>query len=109
MKRGVMGILALALALPLAAQAGGDAAAGRQKSASCASCHGVQGQGLTPIYPPLAGLSAQRLVEAMQEYKAGTRHGGQAGIMSAYVARLSGQDMADLAAYYASLTPPAAP
>ena len=44
-------ILALA-ALPVAA---GDVAAGKAKSATCAACHGADGNSPTPDFPKLAG------------------------------------------------------
>lgn len=82
-----------------AAYAAGDAAAGKAKAASCAGCHGANGQGVPPN-PALTGKSEAQLVQAMQDYKAGKRANA---VMKAMVAGLSDQDMANLAAYYASL------
>ena len=49
--------------------------------------------------PKLGGQHAAYLVKALQEYKAGNR---SHPTMRAIAADLSDQDMADLAAYYAS-------
>jgi len=37
------------------AWAGGDAAAGKTKSATCAGCHGMDGNSANPDWPSLAG------------------------------------------------------
>ena len=81
------------------AQAAGDAAAGKAKSAACAGCHGGKGEGMPP-FPALAGKPEAEELKALQEFKSGARSNP---IMSGMVAGLSDQDMADLAAYYASL------
>ncbi|BDH47020.1 cytochrome c554 [Salmonella enterica subsp. enterica serovar Choleraesuis] len=86
----------------LPAQAAGDAKAGEQKAVMCVACHGMEGKSTSPLYPSLAGQSAEYLAGAMHAYKKGERSGGQAGIMQAYVAGLSESDINNLAAYYAS-------
>ncbi|NND44293.1 MAG: c-type cytochrome [Xanthomonadales bacterium] len=79
--------------------AAGDAEAGKEKAASCAGCHGAQGEGSGPN-PPIAGLDADTHLQMLIEYKAGER--GEA-LMQMFAAQLSEQDMADIAAYYACL------
>jgi cytochrome c553 len=81
------------------AEAAGDIAAGKAKAASCAVCHGANGQGVPPN-PALAGISEAQLVQDMQDYKSGKRNNA---IMKGLMGPLSDQDMANLAAYYASL------
>jgi cytochrome c553 len=81
------------------AQAAGDAQAGKAKAAACAACHGANGQGVAPN-PALAGKSEDQLAQAMKDYKSGKRDNA---IMKGLVAGLSDQDIANLAAYYASL------
>lgn len=95
--------LTIIAAMPLAAAAEGDVAAGKQKSAVCAACHGQNGVAQIPTYPNLAGQNEQYLVMAMKAYKGGQRQGGQAAIMQGQAAALTDQDIANLAAYYASL------
>ncbi|NIO43627.1 MAG: c-type cytochrome [Burkholderiales bacterium] len=87
------------LAMAGTAQAGGDANAGKQKAATCAGCHGADGKGVAPN-PPLAGLKESYFVEQLKAYKSGARANP---MMKQFASGLSDQDMADLAAYYASL------
>lgn len=82
-----------------AAHAAGDAQAGKAKAGACAGCHGANGEGKKP-YPALAGKSESELVQALQDYKSGKRANP---IMKSFATPLSDQDMANLAAYYASL------
>lgn len=103
MKKVIVAALACALAGAWGtALAQGDAAAGKTKSAACAGCHGPDGNSPAPMYPKIAGQHAQYLVASIKAYKAGERTGGQAATMKPMVANLSDQDIADLAAFYAS-------
>lgn len=97
--------VALAGLFSFSVLAAGDATKGKTKSASCMACHGIAGKISVPMYPNLAGQNAPYLEHALQAYKKGERLGGQAEIMRAYVSVLSDEDIADLAAYYASLAP----
>jgi cytochrome c553 len=89
------------LAAPLHAE--GDAAAGKNKTAMCAGCHGIPGFRTaypeTYRVPKLGGQNAGYIINALKAYKAGDR---QHPTMRAIAASLSEQDMADLAAYYSS-------
>ncbi|RTR04457.1 cytochrome c [Halomonas nitroreducens] len=91
--------------LAVDALAAGDPAAGEGKVAACAACHGTDGKGTAPIYPNLAGQSATYLESALKAYRAGERGGGMSAIMAPQAQSLSDEDIADIAAYYASLTP----
>ena len=82
------------------AYAGGDAADGEAKSASCSSCHGSDGKGIDPN-PALAGLDESFIVEQLAAFKSGTR---ESPMMQMFANQLSDQDMADLAAYYSGLS-----
>ena len=100
MKKILMSLVLSAFALvSFAAQAGGDPAAGKQKSQACQACHGVDGNADNPIYPRLAGQYETYLLRALMDYKSGERKNP---IMAGMVAALSEGDMKDLAAYYAS-------
>jgi len=94
----VLVLLVLAMTVG-AAQAAGDPAAGKVKAAACAGCHGASGQGVPPN-PALAGKSEDQLLEAMKDYKSGKRTNA---VMKGLMAGQSDQDMANLAAYFASL------
>ncbi len=82
-----------------AAQAAGDAQAGKAKAGACAGCHGANGEGKAP-YPALAGKPEADLVQALKDYKSGKRPNP---IMKTFANPMSDQDMANVAAYYASL------
>jgi cytochrome c553 len=81
------------------AMAEGDPAAGRAKSATCAGCHGGDGNSANPEWPKLAGQHQDYLYKQLKNFKSGERENAT---MAAMVAPLSDQDMADLAAFYAS-------
>ncbi|MCG9581703.1 cytochrome c [Vibrio tubiashii] len=85
------------------ALAAGDAAAGQAKAAVCAACHGADGIAVIPGYPNLKGQNEQYLVTSINAYKNKERNGGLAAVMQAQAAMLSDADVANLAAYYASL------
>jgi len=82
-----------------AAQAAGDVQAGKAKTAGCAGCHGANGEG-KQSGPALAGKSEQAFIQAMNEYKTGKRNNA---MMKTFAGQLSDQDIANVAAYYASL------
>lgn len=78
----------------------GNAAAGQEKSKSCAACHGATGnETLDPSYPKLAGQHPEYLAKALHDYRSGKRNNA---IMAGMAAPLSDEDIGDLAAYYAS-------
>ena len=79
--------------------AAGDVSAGKAKSAVCAACHGADGNSPSDMYPKLAGQHASYLYKQLVEFKSGKRENA---IMAPMVAGLSEEDMADLAAFYAS-------
>lgn len=84
----------------------GNAEAGKAKSATCAACHGPDGNSQLSMYPKIAGQHAEYLYKQLADYKLGMTTGGKQGranaIMYGMVATLSDQDMKDLAAYFAS-------
>ena len=88
----------VALAFP--AQAAGDVESGKTLAdKQCAACHGPLGEGKGKN-PPLAGLDEGAHVAAMQDYKSGAR---KHAMMEKLATKLSDQEIADMAAYYASL------
>jgi cytochrome c553 len=99
----MMCVAALAASISAGAVAAGDPAAGQAKSTTCAGCHGMDGKAMVPTYPNLAGQNAAYLEGALKAYRSQERKGLQASIMYGMSANLSDQDIADLAAYYASL------
>ncbi len=79
------------------AAAPGDAAAGQQKAATCAACHGPDGNSENPIYPIIAGQYRDYLVQALTDYRSGVRNNA---IMRGFATALSDEDILDLAAYF---------
>lgn len=77
----------------------GDAEAGKTKSASCAACHGADGNSVNPEWPKLAGQHAGYLARQLHYFTDGERENS---VMTGMAAGLSEQDREDLGAYYAS-------
>ena len=86
------------LAAPSAVLAGGNASAGKAKSATCQACHGIDGKSIDPSYPNLAGQHASYLEKALKDYRDGRRTNA---IMAPMAMALSDQDIEDIAAWYA--------
>jgi cytochrome c553 len=82
-----------------AARAAGDAAAGKTAALSCAMCHGANGEG-TKMGPRVAGMDPARFTQAMNDYKSGKRDNA---MMKNQASQPGANDIANLAAYYASL------
>lgn len=78
-------------------QAGGDVAKGAELAANCADCHGDDGLGDEDV-PGIAGLDAAAHAKMLTDFRAG----GDSDMVD-YAVDLSDQDIADLAAYYATL------
>lgn len=77
----------------------GDAAAGQPKTALCAGCHGADGNSAAPGFPKLAGQGEKYLIKQMEDIKSGARVVPE---MTGMLTASSAQDLADIAAYYAS-------
>lgn len=93
---------ALALAPSVAAQAAGNAEAGAAKAAVCAACHGLKGISSNSLWPSLAGQHQEYLTKQIKAFRDGQRSDVS---MQPFVANLSDQDVEDIAAHYASLSP----
>ncbi len=97
--------LLAASALASTAYAAGDKEAGRLKTYTCHGCHGVPGYtNAYPNYhvPLIAGQNYDYLVAALKSYQTGER---DHPTMRAQGESLSAQDIEDIAAYLAGLTP----
>jgi len=90
---------ALVFGMSGSAMAAGDVEAGKAKSKACAGCHGANGEGKKKN-PPLAGMATADFTKAMQDYSSGARDNKT---MARTAKKLSDADVANLAAYYASL------
>lgn len=98
-------LLATAAFAASSAHAAGDKEAGRIKTKTCHGCHGVPGYtNAYPNYhvPRIGGQHYEYLVAALKGYKTGDR---DHPTMRAHGESLSDQDIEDIAAYLAGLTP----
>ncbi len=77
-----------------------DATAGKEKAQMCVVCHGLDGIAKVPDAPNLAGESAIYTTRQLEAFKSGERQHPQ---MSVIAQGLSDEDIADLAAWYASI------
>lgn len=75
----------------------GDPIAGEPLSAVCGGCHGSYGVSNDASTPSLAGQDPQYLVEAIKAYRTTRKH----VVMQRQIARLSDEEIANLAAFYA--------
>ncbi|MGX5735712.1 c-type cytochrome [Bosea thiooxidans] len=88
------------LLAPGTSLAAGDPKAGRKKALQCQTCHGLDGVSKLPEAPHLGGQVETYLVKALNDYKSGARTNE---MMSVVASPLSDSDIADLAAWYASI------
>ena len=100
-------LLTLSVSLALAAgaaQAAGNAAAGKEKATAlgCIACHGEDGNSPNPIWPKLAGQHQAYLAKQINGFKAGDRKDDAMSPMAMMVA--TDEDLADLTTHFASQT-----
>ncbi len=79
----------------------GDAKAGEGKAATCAACHGMDGNSTDKTYPKIAGQNEAYVARQVGLIKSQKR---QNPVMLPFVANLSEQDMHDLGAFFATKT-----
>ncbi|MCL6414287.1 cytochrome c4 [Aestuariirhabdus sp. Z084] len=101
MKKVIVSLM-LTLGVSVTAHAAGDAQAGAAKAAVCGACHGASGVSAAPNFPNLAGQGERYLIKQMQDVKSGARPILE---MTGMLDNLSEQDLADIAAHFASQTP----
>lgn len=89
----------LLVAVPVASIAGGNAADGQNKSATCQACHGETGMATQTIYPNLAGQHQDYLKKALVNYRDGQRTNP---VMNSFAAHLTDADIDDISAWYSS-------
>jgi cytochrome c553 len=83
------------------ALAAGSVETGATKAIVCQACHGANGNSTNPEWPSLAGLGADYIAEQLKNFKEGKRTNP---VMMPNAMSLSAGDMADLGAYFDSLT-----
>ena len=87
------------IAVAQGALAAGDAAAGAEKVAVCAACHGSDGNSPAPTFPKIAGLGEKYLLKQLKDIKSGQRPVLE---MTGMLDGLNDQDLADVAAFFNS-------
>ncbi|MDZ7668352.1 MAG: c-type cytochrome [Gammaproteobacteria bacterium] len=91
----------MALIISPAAFADGDPEAGKAQAAPCGACHGQDGASpIDPTYAVLAGQNEKYLLRQLQLIQSNDR---PVPLMAGQLNGKSDEDLADLAAYYASL------
>src|SRR3982074_1325778 len=104
MRIALVGTLSVAIFCGSFAHAA-DAAAGKEKAELCAGCHGDNGISQTEAIPSLAGQQDQSIQWQLVYFRAGSRKYEQ---MQPIVEQINNDDIRNLGAYFASLTPPKA-
>ncbi len=84
----------------------GAAAQGAAKITVCAACHGVNGIGVTPAHPNLAGQNYNYLLKELENFRSGAR---TSSIMSGMAMTIppspANANLKDIAAYFSKLRP----
>jgi cytochrome c553 len=73
--------------------------AGRAKATTCVACHGTDGIAAAPQWPHLAGQHQEYLLEALEQYKDGSRVDP---IMNPLMGSLDETSLEELAAFFAA-------
>ena len=95
-------VIGLSLMLGFAGPAlAADASAGQSKTLVCSACHGADGNSLVPSFPKLAGQNERYLIKQMNDIKGDER---PVPTMAGQLTSMSDEDIANIAAYYASQT-----
>jgi cytochrome c553 len=69
---------------------------------TCVACHGIDGIGILPEYPNLAGQHKDYIETALKAYRSGQRKNP---VMGGMAAPLTDADIRELARYYSSQRP----
>lgn len=78
----------------------GDPLSGKSKSLLCQGCHGEDGNSLSTLVPKLAGQNTGYILKQVHNFQSGIR---KHAIMNDLAMTVNDEDLADIAAYFASL------
>jgi cytochrome c553 len=98
-------VAACVVGLAITSANAADLAAGKEKAELCSGCHGEGGISQTENIPSLAGQPDQFIQWQLVFFRSGTRKNE---LMQPIIEQLSNEDVRNLGAYFASLTPPKA-
>jgi cytochrome c553 len=96
-------LLAFSLLMGAGQASAADVAAGKATAEGCAGCHGALGISQTPLMPSLAGEPDDFTQWQLVYFRSGVRKNE---VMGPIAESLNNQEIRNLGAYYASLTPP---
>ena len=100
----LVAMFVLAFSTTAQAQLAGNATAGSSKVVTCGACHGASGNDMIiPGAAKLGGQSQNYTYKQLQDIKSGAR---VVALMAGQLNNLSDQDLADIAAHYATLDEP---
>jgi cytochrome c553 len=103
MRIALVGALSVALIILASPASAADADAGKQKAEMCTACHGEAGISQTQNIPSLAGQPDQFLQWQLVFFRGGARKNEQ---MQPIAEQVGNDDIRNLGAYFAALTPP---
>ncbi|MDM8565194.1 c-type cytochrome [Candidatus Halobeggiatoa sp. HSG11] len=69
---------------------------------SCDSCHGPDGKGFGPYFPPLAGQPPQYLIDQINKWQTGKRDNDSLALMQNIANQLTDGDKMNAAAYFSN-------
>lgn len=75
----------------------------KKNVASCASCHGTSGSGLTEMFPRLAGQHAPYIAEQLRHFRSGSRTSDPDAMMRIIAARMTDSEIDAVSNYVARL------
>ena len=78
----------------------GNADNGSQLVASCAACHGADGNSISSDWPKLAGQNQKYIYEQLKYFRDGARMNALMMSVTPYLQTLEDKDLLDIAAYY---------
>ena len=99
--KGIAVAAGFAWAAGATAEIVGNADAGKEKAAACGACHGADGNSAVPSFPKIAGQGSKYLIKQMNDVMSGLRVIPE---MTGQLDSFSEQDVANVAAYFASQT-----
>ena len=105
MIRSIWFAVAFVASFAIAPAHAADLAAGKEKAELCTGCHGEGGISQTENIPSLAGQPDQFIQWQLVFFRGGSRKNEQ---MQPIVEQINNDDIRNLGAYFASLTPPKA-
>jgi cytochrome c553 len=103
LNRFVLVAAGVAVALGAMPARAADLAAGKEKAELCVGCHGENGVSQMENMPSLAGQPDQFIQWQLVYFRAGARKNEQ---MQPIVEQITNEDIRNLGAYFASLSPP---